>query len=336
MPCWAGWSWSGSASSRAAGSGAATRSSGRSWSSCARGDSLGLAKAYRLLAHGYTSVGESTKAREAAEQAIEFVRRAGQERLEAKILRLYCVILFWGPTPLNEVESKNREALTWARARGLYTLEAGALGILARAAAMRGDFAEARRLSKEAGSTIADVGELLTVAYDSISEGLIELLAGDPDAAIVALNRGFEALERRGGRSPLAVLAANLARAFVVKGQDDDAERFIRRCRDAVAESQLDTQIKWRALQGVVLARRGEFEEATRLAREAVALAERSEQVDSQAEALGDLADVLHRAGAVQEAVRHAERALALYEGKGNLVSAARLRRLLAHLATPR
>jgi len=301
-----------------------------------RGDSLGLAKAYRLLAHGYTSVGESTKAREAAEQAIEFVRRAGQERLEAKILRLYCVILFWGPTPLNEVESKNREALTWARARGLYTLEAGALGILARAAAMRGDFAEARRLSKEARNTIADVGELLTVAYDSISEGLIELLAGDPDAAIVALNRGFEALERRGGMSPLAVLAANLARAFVVKGQDDDAERFIRRCRDAAAESQLDTQIKWRALQGVVLARRGEFEEATRLAREAVALAERSEQVDSQAEALGDLADVLHRAGAVQEAVRHAERALALYEGKGNLVSAARLRRLLAHLATPR
>jgi class 3 adenylate cyclase len=300
------------------------------------GDSLGLAKAYRLLAHGYTSVGQSTKAREAAEQAIEFVRRAGQERLEAKILRLYCVILFWGPTPLDEVVRKNREALTWARARGLYTLEAGALGILARAAAMRGDFAEARRLSKEARSTIADVGELLTVAYDSISEGLIELLAGDPDAAIGALNRGFEALERRGGMSPLAVLAANLARAFVVKGQDDDAERLIRRCRDAVAESQLDTQIKWRALQGVVLARRGEFEEATRLATEAVAFAERSEQVDSQAEALADLADVLHRAGAVQEAVQHAERALALYERKGNLVAAARVRRLLAHLAAPR
>lgn len=300
------------------------------------GDSLGLAKAYRLQAHGYTSVGESTKAREAAEQAIEFVHRARHERLEAKILRLYCVILFWGPTPLDEVVRKNREALQWARARGLYTLEAGALGILARAAAMRGDFDEARRLSKEAARTIADVGELLTVAYDSISEGLIELLAGDPDAAIVALNRGYEALERRGGMNPLAVLAANLARAYIVKGQDDDAERFIRRCREAAAESQLDTQIKWRALQGVVLAHRGEFEEAMRLAGEAVTFAERSEQVDSQAEALADLADVLHRAEAVQEAVQHAERALALYERKGNLVSAARVRRLLAHLAAPR
>ncbi len=301
-----------------------------------RGDNLGLAKAYRLQAHGYTSVGESTKAREAAEQAIEFVHRAGHERLEAKILRLYCVILFWGPTPLHEVVRKCEEALTWARARGLYSLETGALGILARAAAMRGDFVEARRLAMEARSVIPDLGEFLAVAYDSISEGMIELLAGEPDAAIVALNRGFEALERRGGMGPLAVLAANLARAFVVKGQDDDAERLIRRCRDAAAQSQLDAQIKWRALQGVVLARRGEFEEAMRLAREAVAFAERSELVDSQAEALADLADVLHRAGAVQEAVQHADRALALYERKGNLVSAARVRRLLAHLAAPR
>jgi hypothetical protein len=39
---------------------------------------------------------------------------------------------------------------------------------------------------------------------------------------------------------------------------------------------------------------------------------------------------------AVQEAVQHAERALALYERKGNLVAAARVRRLLAHLAAPR
>ena len=293
------------------------------------GDSLGLAKAYRLQAHGYTSVGASTRAREAAEQAIEFVHRAGDERLEAKILRLYCLILFWGPTPLDEVVRKNREALQWARAMGLYTLEAGALGILARAAAMRGDFPEARRLSKEARGTIADVGELLTVANDSISEGLIELLAGDPDAAIGALNRGFEALERRGGMSALAVLAANLARAYLVKGQDDDAERLIRRCRETADESQLDTQIKWRALQGIVLARRGEFEEAMRLSREAVTLAERSEQVDSQAEALADLADVLHRAGAVQEAVKHAERALTLYERKGNLVAAGRVRHYL-------
>jgi class 3 adenylate cyclase/tetratricopeptide (TPR) repeat protein len=299
------------------------------------GDNLGLAKAYRLLAHGSASVGESTKAREAAEQAIEFVRREGNERLEAKILRLYCVILFWGPTPLDEVVRKSEEALEWARARGLYSLETGALGILARAAAMRGDFDEARRLATEARRVIPDLGELLAVAYDSISEGLIELLAGEPDAAIGALNRGFEALERRGGMSPLAVLAANLARAFIVKGQDDDAERLIRRCREAAAEGQLDTQIKWRALQGIVLARRGEIDEATRLAREAVALAERSEQLDSQAEALADLADVLQRAGAVHEAVQHAERALTLYERKGNVVAAARVRQYLDRTPAP-
>jgi tetratricopeptide (TPR) repeat protein len=296
------------------------------------GDNLGLAKAYRLLAHGYTSIGKSIKGREAAEQAIEFVRRAGDERLEAKILRLYCVILFWGPTPLDEVVRRNQEALNWARPRGLYTLEAGALGILPRAAAMRGDFAQARTLTGEARSLITDVGELLTVAYDSISEGLIELLAGDADAAIRALQRGYEALERRGGRSPLAVVAANLARAFILKEQYDDAERLVDVCRKVATESQLDTQIRWRALRAVVLARRGAFDEAEPLAKEAVEFAERSEQLDSQAEALADLADVLQRGGAPEAATGHAERALRLYELKGNLVAATRVRRWLDQL----
>jgi tetratricopeptide (TPR) repeat protein len=201
---------------------------------------------------------------------------------------------------------------------------------------MRGDFAQARKLAGEARSVIRDVGELLTVAYDSISEGLIELLADEPDAAIAALQRGYEALDRRGGRSPLAVVAANLARAFVIKEQYDDAERLVEVCREVATESQLDTQIKWRALKAVVLARRGIFDEAERLANEAVALAEQSKQPDSQAEALADLADVLQRAGDAEAAAGYAERALQRYELKGNLVAASRIRRWLAQLPAGR
>jgi hypothetical protein len=107
-------------------------------------------------------------------------------------------------------------------------------------------------------------------------------------------------------------------------------------CRKIATESQLDTQIKWRALKAVMLARRGAFDEAEPLAKEAVAFAERSEQLDSQAEALADLADVLQRAGAPEAATGYAERALQLYELKGNLVAASRVRRWLGQLPAGR
>jgi predicted ATPase/class 3 adenylate cyclase len=302
------------------------------WTFVKLSDNLGLAKAWRLKAHAYSSVGDSPKAREAAEQAIEFVRRAGNERLEAQIFRLYCVILFWGPMPLAEVIQKNQEALEWARGRGLYTLEAGTLSILARAAAMRGEFEQARQYNREARAVITDLGELLTVASESISEGLVELLAENLEAAERALRAGYQELERRGGRSALAVVAANLARVLLLQGRVDEAEELIRVCQDAASESQLDTQMKWRQLRAIVLARQDQLDEAERLAREAVRLSQRSKQLDSQAEALLDLAEVLRIKGQLPEATEQAERALDLYDRKGNLVSVRRVRRLLNEL----
>jgi len=289
------------------------------------GDDLGGAKARRLLAYAHGGMGLSTAARAEAQHAITLVRRTGDERLEAKIRRLYGVVLFWGPTPLDEVVRENEEAVRWARQKGLYSLEAGALSLLARAAAMRGDFSEARRLNRRAEQLIPDLGELLTVAADSISEGLVELLAGDLEAAERALRRGYEALERRGITGIRSTIAAMLARVLLRLGRDDEAEAFIEVCRRDAAEHQLDNQIKWRELRALVLANRGEHAEAERLAREAVDRAERSEQVNSQADAYFDLGVVLRVAGRPDEAVPAATRARELYQHKGNLVSARRV-----------
>jgi hypothetical protein len=55
-------------------------------------------------------------------------------------------------------------------------------------------------------------------------------------------------------------------------------------------------------------------------------------QLDSQAEALLDLAEVLRIKGQLPEATEQAERALDLYDRKGNLVSGRRVRRLLNEL----
>jgi hypothetical protein len=55
-------------------------------------------------------------------------------------------------------------------------------------------------------------------------------------------------------------------------------------------------------------------------------------QLDSQAEALLDLAEVLRIKGQLPEATEQAERALDLYDRKGNLVSGRSVRRLLNEL----
>jgi tetratricopeptide (TPR) repeat protein len=81
-----------------------------------------------------------------------------------------------------------------------------------------------------------------------------------------------------------------------------------------------------------VLARRGELAEAERLAREAVAMGEETDMIDTQADAYADLAEVLSLAGRSEEAIEAFDQALGRYERKGNVVMAERMRERLAAL----
>jgi len=120
-----------------------------------------------------------------------------------------------------------------------------------------------------------------------------------------------------------------LARALAMQGRDEEAMALTRECEGSALESQRDAQIKWRAIRALLLARRGDFEAAKRLAAESIERTEDWEQDDSTAEVLADQAHVLRLAGREEEARRQAERALAHYERKGNLVGARRVRMLL-------
>ena len=82
----------------------------------------------------------------------------------------------------------------------------------------------------------------------------------------------------------------------------------------------------WRQVQARVHAHRGEHAEAERLAREAVAIAERTDGSELQGDALCDLAEVLAAAGRTDEAAEALEQALDRYERKKNLAMAAQVR----------
>jgi class 3 adenylate cyclase/tetratricopeptide (TPR) repeat protein len=295
-------------------------------------DRLGLAKAWYLLAYLDWAIGLSEHAGGEVERALELVRLAGNERWEANALRLHCLIVYWGPAPLAEVERHNRDALEVARRARLRNLEAGALTIFARTAAMRGDFDSARRFIRQATDITTELGELLTQAADSISEGIVELLAGDLDAAEQALRNGHRELERMGGIGPLATVAAMLARVLLRQERYEEAEGFTRHCEQVAASHQLDVQAKWRSIRAVVHARRGELEVAEELVQEAVSRAEATDQVEVQAEIRADLGEVLRTAGRHEEAARQYNRALQLYERKGNVMAARQVRSLMVSL----
>lgn len=87
------------------------------------------------------------------------------------------------------------------------------------------------------------------------------------------------------------------------------------------------------AAEALLLAQRGELEQAEALARTAVVAAEtKTDSVWLQADTHADLAAVLERAGRIDEAREALERSLALWERKGCLPCAQRLREQLALL----
>jgi len=295
-------------------------------------DPLGLAKAWHLLAYLDWTRGRLSAAGDNAEKASSFAREARDQYWEATILGQHCLILYWGSTPLDQVERTNQEALAEARRSSMRGLEATALTVLGRVAALRGNLDEARQLVGTANAITSDLGESLTQAVDCISQALIELLDDDLAAAEDILRSGYLKLEQMDAIGPLASVAAMLARVVLLRGRGDEAEELTRTCERIAAPNQVDAQVKWRSIRAITLARRGDRAEAERLAREAVYQVDQTDQLDSRAEARVDLAEVLRLGGRHGEAGRELDRAIALYQGKGNEIGERNARRLLARV----
>jgi ATP/maltotriose-dependent transcriptional regulator MalT len=187
----------------------------------------------------------------------------------------------------------------------------------------RSMYAQARRLLEELGGGVLG-------ASTSIDSARIELLAGDVEAARRELRRDYEQLSAMGERFLLATVGGMLARVEYLLGEHAEAEKLARIVGEVAAPDDIDGQALWRAALATCLARRGEVAEAQRLGAEAVELRRRSDSPALLAEALTDLAEVQRHAG-MDDALRGLRNeALAHNERKGDLVSAGRLRTLLA------
>jgi DNA-binding SARP family transcriptional activator len=295
------------------------------------GDERGLAKAWTVQAWFPWLQCNASGAEEAVLRGIEYARRAGDERAEAYSVNLLLGAWLFGPTPVAEAIGRCEELL--GRPPRQQRIKASAYRALAGLVAMEGRFDEARELLERDREIIEDVGLRVAAAVASEIWGILEMLAGDPEAAEQRLLVGYEILDGLGEKSGLSTLAAMLAHAVYAQGRDEDAFRFTQISEDAAPEEDRSANVYWLAARAKVLARRGKAEEAETLARKALGLAEETDFLNMRGHALMDLTEVLRRCGRAAEALEAAGAALALYEQKGNAVAARGARELRAELA---
>jgi tetratricopeptide (TPR) repeat protein len=278
-------------------------------------DDEGLVRAWVLLGGAGSYRGQYEDYALACERALQHARRIGRPGL----LELPGALVF-GPRPADEALRTldtliADEPHPWARLSRAELL------------AMLGKFDEARAIGHEANH------QLLERTGDEGGEqllGRIAMLAGDDETAARYLRVDCDRLQARKQFAVLSTYAPMLGRTLSRLGRYDEAEEWVQLGRELGDETDVLTQALWRQAQALVLSSRAEYDEAIRLAREAVAAAEQTDSLNTQGDALCDLAEVLERAGQAQEAAAVLDIAVERYERKRNWAMATRVREKLA------
>jgi DNA-binding SARP family transcriptional activator len=274
----------------------------------ALGDAAGLADAWSVRAWVDWLDGRAAATAAAAQLALETARHAGARTIERRAEQILLQTLVYGPTPVGEAAALCERLLE--REDAPITV-ATASRALAGLRAMAGDFEEARRLRDRDLAILTELGFELMTVYAEELYGTVELLAGDTVAAEERFRRGYDATKGEIGGATFAALLAEAARR---SGRLDEALALTEEAARAAPDEDLTTNVQWRATRARALTDAGRAAEAHVLAREAVELAERTDFLSLQADAVAALPEPGARA-----------RARVLYARKGNLSAAAAL-----------
>ncbi len=290
------------------------------------GEDLGIARSLHLLAQARFWLGQAGAATDAWKRALALTQ-AAYGREEAEILSWFLIATWFGPTPLDEGLERCREV----ESRRLLPRRVAAYALVERAPfeAMRGRFDDARDLLERGRAILEDLGLVVLAAGTSQEAFDIEMLAGNLGRAEQDLRSACTALEKLGEKGFLSTRAACLAQVLYLQGAYEEAEQFTWVSQEAGAPDDVDSQARWRSVRAKILARRGEYAEAEKLASRAVELLEPTDLLNIRAEALKDLAEVLALSGRAAEAQDLVERALVLYRQKQNLVAVSSAEALL-------
>jgi class 3 adenylate cyclase/tetratricopeptide (TPR) repeat protein len=296
----------------------------------AEGDLEGMSEAWLLAGKLRFWLGESPADQQALERAITYARQSGNHR--AQIRATTWLVATFEPLPVPADTAIARVEQLLHAASGDPWAEAAIRYPLSYLYAYVGRFADARTALARCQAMFASSGAILLSAQGAQVAGRIELAAGDPAAAERVLREGYEAFRAMGERGFLSSIIGALAEAVYLQGRLDEAQRLTEEAEALAVSDDIDAQARWRATRAKLLARRGQFPAARRLADEAMALVSSTSWAVSQAEALMATAEVNRLAGASDQAEASLRAALRIYEDRHAPALARQARGALASL----
>jgi tetratricopeptide (TPR) repeat protein len=287
------------------------------------GDDEGLSRALMLRAYITFIRCRIAETEEIVDRALEHAMRTPTKRLVPELLNVRARAALRGPTTVEA-------AMEWcetirARESRDQALDAFLRSELAVLEAMLGHFDRARELSEAAQQVLLDLGRTLAVALVRADAGAVELLAGDDAAAARCLQSACDTMQEIGERGNLSTYSALLADALANQGLEDSADRYARLSEETALREDVLSQVLWRNARARLLRREPALEDAETLAKEAVALAADTDDLNLLGYALSSLGSVLASAGREAEASAAYKQAAQVFRRKGNVVSGARV-----------
>ncbi|HTL84705.1 MAG TPA: nuclear transport factor 2 family protein [Acidimicrobiia bacterium] len=281
------------------------------------GDNTGEAKAHWVHALALASLGEVGQSEAALDRALAAARNAGDRRRANAVLAGAPQAALWGPSPVTRASGRCLDVVRVLRiTSGAPAVEAVALRCQAVLEALRERTDAARRMVDASRRIVEDLGVAPHILQTEMFAGLVELLAGDADAAERHLRTSYEGLAHRGLRVDAAQAAALLARTRLVQGDVVEAEA-LSHASEELAGDDLKAGIAWRGVRAEALARRGDHEEGVALASAAVAMASSTDALLDHADARVALSVALRAAGQLEAADAERSHAHELWAAKG-------------------
>jgi tetratricopeptide (TPR) repeat protein len=287
----------------------------------------------RLVGQLRREQGDTSGAIEALDRAlaragldIEFLSARGQTLVQK-------AILLWRADQLDESLDASAEAVVIFRRLGLKGHEAHALSTLGVALAHRGAFEDAIKVIRSSILLDREVGDRLHLGRKVSNVGQLYAELGDVESAMGFLRRAldvFETVDDQSGQSDTLCAMGELLAEQV--GDLDAAESVLHDSKKIAERIQdpYDLAHVCLVLANVRLSR-GQFEEAERIAREAVSHARAGGVRGYELLAMAARAEALARAGRAADGARLAHEVRAAVEGRRDLERAERIH---LHVAT--
>jgi tetratricopeptide (TPR) repeat protein len=297
------------------------------------GDQTGAERATLELAKLRFFAGHAASGLELAQELLPTVSR--HSRIRDELLGWIAAFAYWGPMPVPEAlvlmdELAPQIRASWWAANRVARVHGALLAEQGRFDDARAELEAAERTASELG-----VGYVISALRGHFM-GPVELMAGNPQRAVELELIAYEWMTETGFVGFANTVAAHLARAMLELGRIEEAEQWATTVRELTTETDPAATGPALGVAARVRARRGDFKQAERLGREAVASFDGTDFLDMRADAHADLADVLRLAGRQDDEEEEVRRALALYDQKGHVVGANRMRERLAELEGPR